>query len=167
MKIFNFKVILFLFAAILLTSNHAMAASTADAQLETAKQEVVKENKSNRLVDALRNMRDGLEAKAAEKELSKKEAKALKMLDRKIDKWDRKAEKRKAKGKEGGDKNWIAALLLCWFLGILGIHRFYLGYIWQGVVQLLTLGGLGIWTLIDFIRIIIKDLEPKDGSYID
>jgi TM2 domain-containing membrane protein YozV len=50
-------------------------------------------------------------------------------------------------------------------LGGLGIHRFYLGYTWQGVVQLLTLGGLGIWVLIDFIRIIIKDLEPKDGSY--
>lgn len=64
-----------------------------------------------------------------------------------------------------GKKSWVAALLLCFFLGGLGIHRFYLGYTWQGVVQLLTLGGLGIWVLIDFIRIIIKDLQPKDGSY--
>jgi len=111
-------------------------------------------------------MRDGLEAKAATAELSKKEAKAFKLLDRKINKWDAKAEKRKAKGKEGNDKNWIAALILCWFLGVLGIHRFYLGYVWQGVVQLLTLGGLGIWTLIDFIRIITESLQPKDGSYI-
>ncbi len=62
-------------------------------------------------------------------------------------------------------KSQIAALLLCWFVGIIGIHRFYLGYTWQGVVQLLTLGGLGIWTLIDFIRIIIGDLQPKNGSY--
>lgn len=64
-----------------------------------------------------------------------------------------------------GDKSYVAAILLAAFLGGLGIHRFYLGYTWQGVVQLLTLGGLGIWTLIDFIRIIIKDLNPKDGSY--
>ena len=64
-----------------------------------------------------------------------------------------------------GDKSHVAAILLSLFLGGLGIHRFYLGYTWQGVVQLLTLGGLGIWALIDIVRIIIKDLQPKDGSY--
>ncbi|MCU0470132.1 MAG: TM2 domain-containing protein [Arcicella sp.] len=64
-----------------------------------------------------------------------------------------------------GDKSHVAAILLSFFLGGLGIHRFYLGYTWQGVVQLLTLGGLGLWALIDIIRIIIKDLQPKDGSY--
>ena len=64
-----------------------------------------------------------------------------------------------------GDKSHVAAILLSFFLGGLGIHRFYLGYTWQGVVQLLTLGGLGIWALIDFVRIVIKDLNPKDGSY--
>lgn len=62
-------------------------------------------------------------------------------------------------------KSQVAALLLCFFIGIIGIHRFYLGYTWQGIVQILTLGGLGIWTLIDFIRIITGDLQPKDGSY--
>lgn len=56
--------------------------------------------------------------------------------------------------------NQVVALVLCWFLGIIGVHRFYLGDIWQGVVQLLTLGGLGIWTLIDLIRIAIGDLGP-------
>ncbi|MGB1000282.1 MAG: NINE protein [Flavobacteriales bacterium] len=45
------------------------------------------------------------------------------------------------------------------------MHRFYLGYTWQGVVQLLTFGGLGIWSLIDFIRIVLEDLQPKDGRY--
>jgi hypothetical protein len=54
----------------------------------------------------------------------------------------------------------IVALLLCWFLGIIGVHRFYLGDTWQGIVQLLTLGGLGIWTLIDFILIIVGELGP-------
>ena len=62
-------------------------------------------------------------------------------------------------------KSQIAALLLCIFVGIIGIHRFYLGYTWQGIVQILTFGGLGIWTLIDLIRIITGDLGPKNGSY--
>jgi len=70
----------------------------------------------------------------------------------------------KAMSKLGG-KSQIVAAILCFFVGGLGIHRFYLGYTWQGVVQLLTLGGCGIWTLIDFIRIVIGDLGPKDGSY--
>ena len=69
--------------------------------------------------------------------------------------------------KKSGSKSWLVALLLATFLGAIGIHRFYLGYTWQGVVQLLTLGGFGIWLLIDWIRIIIRDLEPKDGSYED
>ena len=62
-------------------------------------------------------------------------------------------------------KSQVAALLLCFFLGGIGVHRFYLGYTWQGIVQILTFGGLGIWTLIDFIRIITGDLQPKNGSY--
>lgn len=61
--------------------------------------------------------------------------------------------------------NQIVAAILCFFLGGLGIHRFYLGYTWQGVVQLLTAGGCGIWALIDFIRILVGDLQPKGGSY--
>ena len=62
-------------------------------------------------------------------------------------------------------KSQIAAALLCWLVGVIGIHRFYLGYTWQGIVQILTLGGLGIWTLVDLIRIIIGTLQPKNGSY--
>jgi TM2 domain-containing membrane protein YozV len=50
-------------------------------------------------------------------------------------------------------------------VGIIGVHRFYLGYTWQGIVQILTLGGLGIWTLIDLIRIITGSLQPKDSEY--
>lgn len=59
----------------------------------------------------------------------------------------------------------LVALLLCFFLGYLGIHRFYLGYMGIGIIQLLTGGGCGIWALIDFIRIIIGDLGPRDGDY--
>lgn len=70
-------------------------------------------------------------------------------------------------GVPGGGKSQLIALLLAFFLGGLGIHRFYLGYTWQGVVQLLTLGGCGIWALIDLIRIITGDLKPKGGDYTD
>ena len=56
----------------------------------------------------------------------------------------------------GSGKSQLIALLLCLFIGGIGIHRFYLGYTWQGVVQLLTLGGLGVWALIDLIRIITE-----------
>lgn len=64
-----------------------------------------------------------------------------------------------------GGKSQLIALLLVLFVGSLGIHRFYLGYTWQGIVQLLTLGVFGIWTLIDLIRIITGGLGPKNGSY--
>lgn len=64
-----------------------------------------------------------------------------------------------------GEKSQLVALLLCWALGIIGIHRFYLGYTWQGIVQIFTLGGLGIWTLIDFVRILLGTLKPKNGEY--
>lgn len=63
-------------------------------------------------------------------------------------------------------KSQLVALLLCFFLGWIGVHRFYLGYTWQGIVQLLFGWNiLGIWVLIDFIRIIIGSLTPKDGAY--
>jgi TM2 domain-containing membrane protein YozV len=73
-----------------------------------------------------------------------------------------------ASATDAEDQSQIIALVLCLLVGGLGVHRFYLGYIWQGVVQLLTLGGFfGIWVLIDLIRIITGDLKPKDGSYGD
>lgn len=76
---------------------------------------------------------------------------------------------RKEMGQDGDDpagaaKSQLVALLLCIFIGELGIHRFYLGYTTIGIIQLLTLGGCGIWALIDLIRIITGDLKPADGS---
>jgi TM2 domain-containing membrane protein YozV len=71
----------------------------------------------------------------------------------------------KAMDKPGSGKSQIVAALLAFFIGGLGIHRFYLGYTTIGIVQLLTLGGCGIWSLIDFIRILIGDLKPKGAEY--
>lgn len=57
-------------------------------------------------------------------------------------------------------KSQTTTLLLCALVGGIGVHRYYLGDIWQGVVQTLTLGGLGVWSLIDLIRICTGDLGP-------
>ena len=54
-------------------------------------------------------------------------------------------------------------ILLCFFLGGLGVHRFYAGKIGTGLLQLLTFGGLGIWTLVDFIMIATQNFKDKDG----
>ena len=65
------------------------------------------------------------------------------------------------------DKSQALALLLCLllFIGLAGIHRFYLGYPVEGVIMLLTLGGCGIWALIDLIRILSGTLKPKGNEY--
>ena len=63
-------------------------------------------------------------------------------------------------------KSRLVAFLLCWFLGPLGIHRFYVGKTGSGVAQLLTLGGLGIWAFVDWIMIICGKFTDSDGAYL-
>jgi hypothetical protein len=63
-------------------------------------------------------------------------------------------------------RDWLTALLLCFFLGVFGVHRFYTGHIGLGVVQLLTLGGCGIWALIDFIMIIVGSFRDAEGRLL-
>ena len=60
----------------------------------------------------------------------------------------------------------LVALLLCWFLGMFGAHRFYVGKIGPGILMLLTLGGLGIWTLIDFVVIAVGAFRDIEGRLI-
>lgn len=64
------------------------------------------------------------------------------------------------------EKSWITTLLLCLFLGGLGVHRFYAGKIGTGILQLITVSGCGIWTLIDLIMIITGSFTDKDGNPI-
>lgn len=66
-------------------------------------------------------------------------------------------------GQSGNGKDQMIALILVIIFGGLGIHRFYLGYPLIGVIQLLTLGGCGIWWIIDFFRIIFGSLKPSRG----
>lgn len=64
------------------------------------------------------------------------------------------------------EKSNTVALLLCLFLGALGIHRFYVGKIGTGILQLVTLGALGIWALIDLIMIALGKFKDKDGKLL-
>ncbi len=64
-------------------------------------------------------------------------------------------------------RDWLPALLLCLFLGWLGVHRFYLGKVITGLLMLFTLGGLGIWVLIDFIRIVLGQFTNAQGERLN
>ena len=64
------------------------------------------------------------------------------------------------------DKSFVAMILLCFFIGTFGAHRFYTGKIGTGILMLLTLGGFGIWTLIDLIIIVTGNFKDKDGLKI-
>lgn len=66
-------------------------------------------------------------------------------------------------GNPVSDKSRLAAALLAFFFGYLGIHRFYVGKVGTGILQILTLGGLGIWTLIDFVLILLGSFRDSNG----
>jgi TM2 domain-containing membrane protein YozV len=64
------------------------------------------------------------------------------------------------------DKQGTVALLLCFFVGVLGIHRFYVGKTGTGILQLITLGGFGLWTLVDFVMIVAGKFTDSNGRVV-
>ena len=67
---------------------------------------------------------------------------------------------------ENSPKSYVATVLLCFFLGTLGVHRFYVGKIGTGILMLITAGGLGIWQIIDFVVAVVGHFRDKQGRYI-
>jgi phosphatidylglycerophosphate synthase len=63
-----------------------------------------------------------------------------------------------------GDKRLDVAFALCFFLGFLGAHRFYVGKHWTGILMLVTVGGLLCWNSIDTLRLAFGEFRDRDGK---
>ncbi len=61
-------------------------------------------------------------------------------------------------------KKILPAFFLCFLFGSFGIHRFYVGKVGTGILQLCTLAGLGLWGLFDLIMIICGKFTDKEGQ---
>ncbi len=71
-----------------------------------------------------------------------------------------------ASGQSASPKSRLAAAILAWFLGVIGVHRFYVGKVGTGILMIVTLGGLGVWVLIDFIVILMGSFKDKEGRVL-
>ncbi|MDE3721147.1 MULTISPECIES: TM2 domain-containing protein [Nocardiopsis] len=63
-------------------------------------------------------------------------------------------------------KNWLTTVLLSFFLGGFGVHRFYVGKTGTGILMLITCGGVGVWALIDFIMVLVGAFKDSDGLVV-
>ncbi len=64
-------------------------------------------------------------------------------------------------------RNWTVTALISFFLGGLGIDRFYLGYTGLGVLKLITFGGCSVWWLVDLILILTGKMKDAQGNELE
>lgn len=60
----------------------------------------------------------------------------------------------------------LAAAILCGTLGVFGVHRFYVGRVATGLLMLGTLGGLGVWYVIDLVLVLVGDFRDGQGRRV-
>ncbi len=82
--------------------------------------------------------------------------------DRDRDQWFRAL----GKDRHTSDKNWNTAFVLSLLLGWVGADRLYLGSAWLGLLKLFTLGGFGVWWLIDVILLLCGAMKDGEGRLI-
>ena len=64
------------------------------------------------------------------------------------------------------EKKLVPAATLCVLLGVFGAHRFYVGKTGTGVLQLITLGGLGLWMLYDLVLLLTGQFRDADDKRV-
>ena len=64
------------------------------------------------------------------------------------------------------DRPFLVVLLLCILLGVLGVHRFFVGKIGTVLLLLFTGGGFGVWWLVDLVLIATGNFREREGLYI-
>ena len=69
-------------------------------------------------------------------------------------------------GEDISPRSRLVALLLAWFLGFLGAHRFYVGKTGTAIAMICTFGGVGIWWLLDIIRVACGWFQDSEGRRV-
>lgn len=72
----------------------------------------------------------------------------------------------RAAAESSSSRSFIATWLFAWLLGVLGVDRFYLGKVGTGILKLLTIGGFGIWWLVDLVLTLTNSQRDGDGRRV-